>query len=81
MVQPGGKVVGIEHLPELSAMSTRNLVKDPEHKKMIDQGDLLIVTGDGRKGYPEEGKKLSFLPFSQKFRCSWIHSVIQRPNS
>jgi protein-L-isoaspartate(D-aspartate) O-methyltransferase len=55
MVQPGGKVVGIEHLPELSAMSTRNLVKDPEHKKMIDDGDLLIVTGDGRKGYPEEG--------------------------
>ena len=55
MVQPGGKVVGIEHLPELSAMSTRNLVKDPEHKKMIDDGELLIVTGDGRKGYPEEG--------------------------
>jgi protein-L-isoaspartate(D-aspartate) O-methyltransferase len=59
MVQPGGKVVGIEHLPELSAMSTRNLVKDPEHKKMIDDGDLLIVTGDGRKGYPEEGMCLT----------------------
>ena len=55
MVQPGGKAIGIEHLPELSAMSTRNLVKDPETKKMIDDGDLMIVTGDGRKGYPEEG--------------------------
>jgi protein-L-isoaspartate(D-aspartate) O-methyltransferase len=55
MVQPEGKVVGIEHLPELSAMSTRNLLKDPENKKMMDTGELMIVTGDGRKGYPEEG--------------------------
>ena len=55
MVQPGGKVVGIEHLPEISAMSTKNLLKDPENKKLIDSGELLIVTGDGRKGYPEEG--------------------------
>ena len=55
MVQPGGKVVGIEHLPELSAMSISNLVKDPEHKRMMEEGELLIVTGDGRKGYPEEG--------------------------
>lgn len=58
MVQPGGKIVGIEHLPELSAMSTKNLLKDPENKKLIDSGELLIVTGDGRKGYPEEGSPL-----------------------
>jgi protein-L-isoaspartate(D-aspartate) O-methyltransferase len=62
MVQPEGKVVGIEHLPELSAMSTRNLVKDPENKKMMDTGELLIVTGDGRKGYPEEGIYIPILP-------------------
>jgi protein-L-isoaspartate(D-aspartate) O-methyltransferase len=55
MVQPGGKVVGIEHLPELSAMSKKNLLKDPENKKLMDDGDLVIVTGDGRKGYAEEG--------------------------
>jgi len=55
MVQPGGKVVGIEHLPEISAMSTKNLLKDPENKKLIDSGELIIVTGDGRQGYPEEG--------------------------
>ena len=55
MVQPGGKVVGIEHLPELSAMSTRNLLKDPENKKLMDDGVLTIITGDGRLGYPEEG--------------------------
>jgi len=55
MVQPGGKVVGIEHLPELSALSTKNLLKDPENKKLMDNGQLIIVTGDGRLGYPEEG--------------------------
>ena len=55
MVQPGGKVVGIEHLPEISALSTKNLLKDPENKKLIDAGQLIIVTGDGRQGYAEEG--------------------------
>jgi len=47
-------VIGIEHLPELSEMSKRNLVKDPELKSLIDNGELAIVTGDGRLGYPEE---------------------------
>jgi hypothetical protein len=55
MVQPNGKVVGIEHLPELSAMSTKNLLKDPENKKLMDSGNLEIITGDGRQGYVEEG--------------------------
>ena len=55
MVQPDGQVIGIEHIPELSAMATRNLVKDPENKKLMDSGSLKIVTGDGRLGYPDEG--------------------------
>ena len=38
MVQPDGKVIGIEHLPELSALSTKNLLKDPENRKLIDEG-------------------------------------------
>jgi protein-L-isoaspartate(D-aspartate) O-methyltransferase len=55
MVQPGGKVVGIEHIPELSALATKNLAKDPENQKFLDGGQIQIVTGDGRLGYPEEG--------------------------
>lgn len=47
--------MGIEHLPELSALATKNLLKDPENKKMMDAGELILVTGDGRKGYAEEG--------------------------
>jgi len=55
MVDPGGKVVGIEHLPDLAELSKKNLMKDPEHKEMLEDGRLIIITGDGRKGYPEEG--------------------------
>lgn len=55
MIQPEGNVVGIEHIPELSAMSTKNLLKDPENKKLMDAGQLKIVTGDGRQGYAEGG--------------------------
>ena len=55
MVQPGGKVVGIEHIPELSALATKNLRKDPENQKLLDEGKIVIVTGDGRLGYAEEG--------------------------
>jgi hypothetical protein len=36
-------------------MATQNLLKDPENKKLIDTGQILIVTGDGRKGYTEDG--------------------------
>lgn len=61
MVQPGGKVVGIEHIPELSAMTTENLLKDPENKKLMDAEQLKIVTGDGRQGYAEEGFTLSMI--------------------
>ena len=60
MVQPDGKVVGIEHLPELSALARKNLLKDPETKKLMDAGQLIIVTGDGREGYAEEGISLSY---------------------
>jgi protein-L-isoaspartate(D-aspartate) O-methyltransferase len=61
MVEPGGKVVGIEHLPELAELSRKNLEKDPEHKKMLEDGRLVIITGDGRKGYPEEGIYLDWV--------------------
>jgi Protein-L-isoaspartate(D-aspartate) O-methyltransferase (PCMT) len=53
MVEPGGKVVGIEHLPELAELSRKNLEKDPEHKKMLEDGRL--------KGYPEEGIYLDWV--------------------
>jgi protein-L-isoaspartate(D-aspartate) O-methyltransferase len=68
MVQPGGKVIGIEHISELSTLATKNLLKDPENKKLMDDGHLTIVTGDGRQGYVDEG-----------FTISIVQSVIVGP--
>ena len=38
MVSPGGKVFGIEHIPELVSFATRNLNKRNEYKQMVESG-------------------------------------------
>ncbi|KAK6540297.1 hypothetical protein TWF694_009106 [Orbilia ellipsospora] len=52
MVQPGGKIVGIEHIQELVDLSIANLRKDPQHSAWLDDGTITIIKGDGRLGYP-----------------------------
>jgi protein-L-isoaspartate(D-aspartate) O-methyltransferase len=47
----GGIVVGIDHIPELVAMSRENFKKDGR-AEMLDAGEVLLVAGDGRMGYP-----------------------------
>ncbi|KAK6524629.1 hypothetical protein TWF281_011531 [Arthrobotrys megalospora] len=54
MVQPGGRVVGIEHIQELVDLSIRNLKKDPIHSAWLEDGTITIIKGDGRLGYPEK---------------------------
>ena len=49
LVQPGGIVYGIEHIPELVELSLKNISKN--HKSLIEKRILLIVLGDGRLGY------------------------------
>lgn len=44
-----GKVVGIEHIPQLVEWSAANLRKDGLGGA-VDDGKILIVAGDGRKG-------------------------------
>ncbi|GJE85154.1 protein-L-isoaspartate O-methyltransferase [Phanerochaete sordida] len=46
-----GKVVGIEHIPELVKFSVDNLQKDGLGDA-LDDGRIEIVEGDGRQGYP-----------------------------
>ncbi|CAF1469442.1 unnamed protein product [Adineta ricciae] len=53
LVQPGGKVVGIEHIPELVQLAIKNISKNG--RSLFDDGALEIVTGDGRLGYPQDG--------------------------
>uniref|UniRef100_A0A1A9ZRM6 protein-L-isoaspartate(D-aspartate) O-methyltransferase n=1 Tax=Glossina pallidipes TaxID=7398 RepID=A0A1A9ZRM6_GLOPL len=45
------KVIGIEHNPALVEISRRNL--DADDPEMLKSGTLIIVEGDGRKGYPQ----------------------------
>ncbi|KAF3908067.1 hypothetical protein ABW21_db0204375 [Orbilia brochopaga] len=54
MVQPGGRVVGIEHIQELVDLSISNLRKDPLHASWLDDGTITIIRGDGRRGYPSK---------------------------
>ncbi|TFK93339.1 Pcmt1-prov protein [Polyporus arcularius HHB13444] len=50
-----GKVVGIEHIPELVEWSVENLRKD-KLSPALDEGKIKMIAGDGRKGSsPEDG--------------------------
>jgi len=51
--QPG-KVVGIEHIPELVEWSIQNLKKDGLGSA-LDQKQIEMVDGDGRQGAPTPG--------------------------
>jgi len=52
MVGPTGKVVGIEHIPELVKMSIDNITTG--NYDLMENGRVKLVVGDGRLGYPEE---------------------------
>ncbi|KZV67822.1 Pcmt1-prov protein [Peniophora sp. CONT] len=49
-----GKVVGIEHIPELVDWSLSNLRRDGLGEA-LDAGHIVMIAGDGRKGAPEHG--------------------------
>ncbi|KAF9234457.1 protein-L-isoaspartate O-methyltransferase [Melanogaster broomeanus] len=49
-----GKVVGIDHIPELVEWSKNNVRKDGLGDA-LDDGRILMVTGDGREGYSAAG--------------------------
>ncbi|XP_044959506.1 protein-L-isoaspartate O-methyltransferase-like isoform X1 [Hordeum vulgare subsp. vulgare] len=52
MVGPGGRAVGVEHIPELVASSTENIKKSSAAPQLND-GSLSIHIADGREGWPE----------------------------
>ncbi|KAG6840203.1 hypothetical protein C0991_008236 [Blastosporella zonata] len=57
-VGPTGKVVGVEHVAELAQWSVQNLRNDGLGKA-LDDGSIVIVTGDGREGYESAGESQS----------------------
>ncbi|CAG9765516.1 unnamed protein product [Ceutorhynchus assimilis] len=46
-----GVAVGIDHIPELIDLSEKNVKK--ANSDLLNSGQVLFVTGDGRQGYPE----------------------------
>ena len=50
-----GKVVGIDHIPELTELATTNMRKSEEGRRLLESGKVEFVTGDGRKGWPAGG--------------------------
>eukprot|EP00485_Elphidium_margaritaceum_P005799 CAMPEP_0202690996 /NCGR_PEP_ID=MMETSP1385-20130828/5843_1 /ASSEMBLY_ACC=CAM_ASM_000861 /TAXON_ID=933848 /ORGANISM="Elphidium margaritaceum" /LENGTH=227 /DNA_ID=CAMNT_0049346337 /DNA_START=30 /DNA_END=713 /DNA_ORIENTATION=+ len=52
MVGDKGKVVGIEHIPELFNLGQSNLKKS--HANLLKSGNVVLVNGDGRDGYKNE---------------------------
>ncbi|KAJ3295685.1 Protein-L-isoaspartate(D-aspartate) O-methyltransferase [Borealophlyctis nickersoniae] len=52
MVKPDGKVIGIEHIPELVNKSKLNVGKGD--KELLENGTVELVVGDGREGFPRE---------------------------
>ncbi|GAA5935652.1 hypothetical protein JCM10213_003650 [Rhodosporidiobolus nylandii] len=65
LVQPGGNVLGIDHLPGLVALGRQNLASDPstaahlceDAESPVKQGQekrVQVILADGRKGAPQE---------------------------
>lgn len=51
MAGNSGKVVGIDHIPELVEKSRQNIKKG--NADLLDSGRVVLVTGDGRQGYAD----------------------------
>lgn len=49
-----GKAVGIDHIKELVDESIANIKKDPNLESLLETGQMMMVTGDGRKGFEAE---------------------------
>jgi len=50
---PHAKVVGIEHIKELSMLGVKNMARSAAGKDMLDNGRVRFVVGDGRKGWDD----------------------------
>jgi len=50
-----GKVIGIEHIPQLVDWSLQNLKQDDRTRRALENKQIEVHVGDGRLGYPSDG--------------------------
>lgn len=60
LVQPGGTVVGLDHIQALCDLGQTNTSKSPEGRAFLSQGRIVYVKGDGRKGHTGPGSEGGF---------------------
>ncbi|KAF2767889.1 protein-L-isoaspartate O-methyltransferase [Teratosphaeria nubilosa] len=54
LVQPGGKVVGVEHLQALVELGKGNMAKSERGRGLLKTDSVRFVEGDGRKGWKDD---------------------------
>lgn len=57
--EKAGRVVGLEHISALRDMGEKNMSKSKEGRRLLKEGKVRFVKGDGRKGYldPDDVEK------------------------
>lgn len=50
-----GRVVGLEHIQALRDLGEGNMKKSEEGRRLLEEGKVSFVKGDGRKGWVEDG--------------------------
>lgn len=53
MVGSNGVAVGIDHMEQLVSSSIQNIKKDENLTNLLEKGQMKLVSGDGRQGFPE----------------------------
>ena len=51
----GGKVVGLEHINALRDLGESNMLKSEAGKRLVENGRVSFMVGDGRLGWKDEG--------------------------
>ena len=54
LVEPGGRVVGVDHIQALVDLSRNNAMKSESGRKLMEKGVLALEKGDGRLGKVEK---------------------------
>ena len=55
LIEPDGKVIGLDHIQDLVDLANRNMGKSAEGKELLTSGRVQFIKADGRKGWPEGG--------------------------
>lgn len=53
-IEREGRVVGLEHISALKELGERNMEKSEEGRKLLKEGKVQFVKGDGRKGWVDD---------------------------